>query len=133
MYHIISEYSLGEGGRGLPNKGRYGCATSAEFRPCKISPRNLISGKKCPKNLMTDQVFNELGLQKQNFSANRPLFVHSFIRYYTFLSKIAKSLMHGPKLTPAPEKPNARANITIPTFIRESFFLDIHSSKLENS
>ena len=67
---------------------------------------------------MTEQVFMNFRLQKQISSANRPLFVHSFIKYHTFLSKIAISLSPGQKLTP--EKPDAQARTSIPTIIRES-------------
>ena len=38
-------FVVGGGGR-LPNKVRYGCATSAKPRPGKISPKNLMPGQK---------------------------------------------------------------------------------------
>ena len=155
MCHRISEYPSGGG---LPNKGRFGCAAVAKSSPGKVSLSSLISCKKCPKNLITEQVFMKFRLQKQNFSANRPLFVHSYKTLHIFV-KYSKSLMRRQKLIP--EKPNARVNIAwqgfqlkkkpkkqeiffqnlcqgrantfVPTFIRESPSLDIHSPKLENS
>ena len=59
LHYSVAEYPPGWGGGGgrLPKKDRYGCEASVKSRPGKISPRNLISGKKVPENLKTEQVF----------------------------------------------------------------------------
>ena len=84
-----------------------------------------MSGQKMPKNLMTGQVFMNFIAKVGNFQQVG----HFFIKYYTFFIKncqkpyaqaefIAQNLMPRQKLTP--KIPNAQANTSVPTFIRES-------------
>ena len=57
----------GGGGGGLPNKGSYGCAASAEPRPAKISPKNLMPGQKSAQKPNDREVFMNFRVPKLGF------------------------------------------------------------------
>ena len=76
------------GGGRLPDKGRYGCAPSAKPRPGKISPKILMPGQKRAQKPNDRASFHELQSAKIGNFEQVGCF---FIKYYTFLSKIAKN------------------------------------------
>ena len=57
---------LNDWGEQISHKSRYGCATSAESRLHKISPKKLPR-QQMPQNLMTSQVFMKFRVNISEF------------------------------------------------------------------
>ena len=104
---------------------------SAKPRLETISPKSLMPGQKSAQKPNDWASFHDFQLQSAKLENFQQVshFLHSFIKYYTFLVKncqkpdawaifTSQNLMPRQKLTP--EIPNAWARTSVPTFIRES-------------
>ena len=88
--NVLMIFPLG----GPPNRGN-GCAVSTKARLGKISPKNFMPGQKSAQKPNDQDVFMKFRVPKLEFFIKLRSLFHSFIKYYTILSKIAKNLMPG--------------------------------------
>ena len=78
----------------------YGCAASANLGRAKFLKKNPNAWAKSAQKPNDRASFHELKSARIGSFQQVGHFFHSFIKYYTFLSKIAKNLMPGHFLPP---------------------------------